>query len=127
MATSSRDADSARSRRCSGWAEACTERRRAPTSANRLADGSLPIPSVTWSAQDVELRVTALAHAGQAFVEYQVANRSGTTQTGALVLAVRPVQINPYWQHGGHAIINSIAVDGRFASVNDRIIRRIFP
>ena len=95
----------------------------APASADvrqSLADGWLPIPSVTWSAQNVELHVTALAHAGQAFVEYQVANRSGQTQTGALVLAVRPVQINPYWQHGGHAIINSIAVDGKFASVNDR-------
>ncbi len=86
-----------------------------------LANGSLPIPSVTWSAQNVELHVTALAHAGQAFVEYQVTNRSGRTQTGALVLAVRPVQINPYWQHGGHAIINSIAVDGKRASVNDQI------
>ena len=30
-----------------------------------LVDGSLPIPSVTWSAHDVELRATALAHAGK--------------------------------------------------------------
>ena len=35
-------------------------------------------------------------------------------------LAVRPVQIDPYWQHGGHAAINSIAVDGTGVSVNDR-------
>ena len=34
---------------------------------------------------------------------------------------MRPVQINPYWQHGGHAVINAIAVDGRQMWVNDRI------
>ena len=33
---------------------------------------------------------------------------------------MRPVQINPYWQHGGHAAINAIAVDGRQLRVNDR-------
>ena len=36
------------------------------------------------------------------------------------MLAVRPVQVDPYWQHGGHAAINSIAVDGGELSVNDR-------
>ena len=39
----------------------------APASAaisQSLVDGSLPIPTVVWSAQDIELRVTALAHAG---------------------------------------------------------------
>jgi hypothetical protein len=37
-----------------------------------------------------------------------------------LVLAVRPVQVNPYWQHGGHAPIYAIAVDGARVLVNDR-------
>jgi hypothetical protein len=36
------------------------------------------------------------------------------------VLAVRPVQVNPYWQHGGHAPIYAIAVEGARALVNDR-------
>ena len=85
-----------------------------------LIDGSLPIPTVAWSAQDIELRITALAHAGEALAEYRITNRSGTKQEGALVLAVRPVQINPYWQHGGHAVVNAIAVDGPQVRVNDR-------
>ncbi len=85
-----------------------------------LVDGSLPIPSVTWSARDIELRVTAFAHAGEALAEHRITNRSSTTRKGALVLAVRPVQINPYWQHGGHALINAIDVDGRRLSVNER-------
>ena len=95
----------------------------APASAaisQSLVDGSLPIPSVTWSVLDVELRATAFAHAGQALVEYNVTNRSNTPQKGALVLAVRPLQINPYWQHGGHAAINAIEVHGRQVWVNDR-------
>ena len=36
------------------------------------------------------------------------------------MLAVRPVQINPYWQHGGHAAINAIASRASKCSVNDR-------
>jgi hypothetical protein len=34
------------------------------------------------------------------------------------VLALRPAQINPYWQHGGHAVVNAIAAEGRELAVN---------
>ena len=85
-----------------------------------LAEGSLPIPSVVWSVQRVKLRIRALAYEGQARAELKVTNQSGAPQTGGLILAVRPVQINPYWQHGGHAAINAIAVDGNRLWVNDR-------
>jgi hypothetical protein len=84
----------------------------------RLAAGSLPIASVEWSADDVALRTTAFARAGQVLTEHRLANRSATTQDAALVLAVRPVQINPYWQHGGHANVSAIAIDGARLSVN---------
>jgi hypothetical protein len=47
-------------------------------------------------------------------------NRSARKRKGALVLAIRPVQVNPYWQHGGHAPIGAIAVEGARAFVNDR-------
>ena len=40
-----------------------------------LVDGSLPIPTVVWSVRDVELHATALAHAGEALVEYRITNR----------------------------------------------------
>jgi len=96
----------------------------APRSAaikQSLVDGSLPIPSVTWTARKIELCATALSYSGQALVEYRIANRSNVAKTGSLVLAVRPVQINPYWQHGGHAKINRVAVDGMRLSVNDRL------
>jgi len=96
----------------------------APASADIrqfLAEGSLPIPTVAWSAGEVELRTTAFAHAGQAFVEHHIANLSGATQTGALVLALRPVQIDPYWQHGGHSDIEAISLDGAVLSVNNGV------
>ena len=85
-----------------------------------LLDGALPIPSVVWSFGDIEARATAIACDGQAVVEYSLRNRSGRKRNCALVLAVRPVQVNPYWQHGGHAPISAMAVEGVRALVNDR-------
>jgi F5/8 type C domain-containing protein len=85
-----------------------------------LAGGSLPIPTVEWTAADVEIHITALSRASLAVVEHRVTNKGVRTRNGALVLAVRPLQVDPYWQHGGHAAINSIAVDGAEVSVNDR-------
>jgi hypothetical protein len=86
-----------------------------------LIGGSLPIPSVDFSARGVDVRVTALAHSGQALAEYRVTNQSAAPRDGALILAVRPVQINPYWQHGGHAAISAIAVERDQLLVNDLI------
>ena len=86
-----------------------------------LAEGSLPIPTVTWSVDEIELQASALATLGQAFVEYKVTNRSSRTRSGSLVLALHPVQTDPYWQHGGHAVIDSIRVDGTEIWVNDRV------
>jgi hypothetical protein len=85
-----------------------------------LLDGSLPIPCVVWSLQGLEVTATALADAGRALVEYRVVNLGPAPREGALVLAVRPVQINPYWQHGGHARIDAIDVERRRISINDR-------
>ena len=85
-----------------------------------LFGGSLPLPTVTWTAQGMEVQAKGFAYGGQAFVEYRVLNSSGAPRTGALVLAVRPVQINSYWQHGGHAPINAIGIEGRQVRVNDR-------
>jgi len=86
-----------------------------------LAEGSLPIPTVEWAAGKLEIRSTAFARSGLAVVEHRVTNRGGRTAKGALILAVRPLQVDPYWQHGGHAAIYSIAVVGREVGVNDRL------
>jgi hypothetical protein len=85
-----------------------------------LVDGSLPIPSVTWSTRGLEVQVTALAHAGQALVEYRISNQAEVQHQGGLVLVVRPVQINPYWQHGGYAPIFSIDFSDRTMLINEK-------
>lgn len=88
--------------------------------AQSLAEGSLPIPSVAWSQSGLALTSTALARGGAAFVEHRLSNPTSQPLSGALVLALRPVQINPYWQHGGHAPVNAIEVEGRQVRVNGR-------
>ena len=94
--------------------------------SHELAEGALPIASVVWSAQDIELRTTAFAHSGQALAEHRLVNRSGAARQGALVLAVRPVQINPYWQHGGHAPIESDRRRRRPGMGRRPALRRVF-
>ncbi len=83
-----------------------------------LAEGSLPLPAMAWQAGDIELEVRALARNGVALLEYRLRNLGETPQSGALVLALRPVQINPYWQHGGHAAIHALDYADRRLSVN---------
>jgi hypothetical protein len=91
-----------------------------PEISQGLLDGFLPIPTVTWSAEEIELKITAIARAGEALLEYRVTNRSAAPQHFALVLVVHPVQVNSYWQHGGHAPIEAIVVEGKRVKVNDR-------
>ncbi len=93
---------------------------RATAISHALTDGSLPLPAVKWRLTDLEIEVTALADGGEAVLEYRLINTGHARLQGALVLAIRPVQINPYWQHGGHAILNAIAMDDRQVRVNDR-------
>jgi hypothetical protein len=90
----------------------------AEATAHALAEGSLPIPSVAWTLDGMELRATALTHAGSTWVEYRIANRRNVVRQGSLVLALRPAQINPYWQHGGHSAIHAIDIEDRRVRVN---------
>ena len=96
------------------------ERPDAPRSASLWSMARCPFQASSGLCGMSNSSATALAHAGEALVEYRVANRARRRKSGSLVLAVRPVQIDPYWQHGGHAAINAIGVEGRQVSVNDR-------
>jgi len=68
-----------------------------------LAEGDLPIPTVTWDfpadQPALHLAVTALAApvpGGSALLaRYRLENRSATRRTGILNLAARPYQVNP--------------------------------
>ncbi len=71
----------------------------------------LPLPSVQWSGAGWHMHIAALTfgRSGAAFtaVRYRMVNTGNAPLACALVLAVRPVQLNPVWQHGGMSRIES--------------------
>jgi hypothetical protein len=91
-----------------------------------LADGYLPIPTVTWTRGDLSLDVTALASGppdrSVLRARYRVRNRGAQSKHLRLYLAIRPFQVNPPTQFlntpGGAASICEIGWDGRAAKVN---------
>ncbi|MDP3787455.1 MAG: discoidin domain-containing protein, partial [Candidatus Omnitrophota bacterium] len=76
-----------------------------------LPEDYLPIPSVKWLHSDWSLEITALAlgQPGQSMsaLKYTFKNLSKEPFSGKFAIAVRPVQLNPVWQHGGFSAINS--------------------
>lgn len=91
-----------------------------------LAGGDLPIPSVRWWADELELVVTGFGRGmpgrSQLVARYDVVNRSARPRRVDLVLALRPFQANPPTQFlntpGGVASIRALAWDGRALMVN---------
>jgi F5/8 type C domain len=77
--------------------------------ANRtqtLRDGWMPMPTVAWSPQPgLQLRTEAIAvttaDGPATMVRYRLQNSGPLTVDGHLALLVRPMQVNPPWQHGG--------------------------
>ena len=85
--------------------------------AQSLRQGWIPIPSVAWSPQPgLQLRSEAIAvstAAGAAtLVRYRVVNNGPRAVDGQLALLVRPVQVNPPWQHGGISEIRTVSFEG---------------
>lgn len=89
-----------------------------------LVDGALPLPSVAWHLPEATLTVESLIQGSVTdsvnVVRYTVTNtNTSRTLSGELFLAVRPIQVNPVWQHGGLAEIRELAcvADGSNLSV----------
>jgi hypothetical protein len=89
--------------RAIGWADAAAAR--AITQA--LDGGYLPIPSVTWHLPGWELEVAAVAagerSAARLAARYTLRNTGDAALTARLVLAVRPLQVDPPTQLLGRA------------------------
>ena len=87
------------------------------TATPSLDGGYLPIPSVRWKKDAWELEITALASGDAQRAElagrYVVKNRGKAPLVGQLVLAVRPMQVNPPAQFlnisGGVSPIEALA------------------
>ncbi len=96
-----------------------------------LAEGGLPIPSVTWTAADpaLELAITAFAvgepRASGVLVRYRITNRSDRPRAPTLFLALRSFQVNPPTQFlnrpGGFAPLTRLALVGTRVLIEDEL------
>jgi len=90
-------------RRPIGWADAAAAR----GITQALDAGYLPIPSVTWHLPGWELEVAAVAtgerSAARLAARYTLRNPGDAALTARLVLAVRPLQVDPPTQLLGRA------------------------
>lgn len=79
-----------------------------------LADRILPLPTVRWTGDGWHLEMSAAMDGPEGgrytAVRYRFIADSPVPSGARLVLAIRPVQLNPGWQHGGFSPIH----EGRF-------------
>lgn len=95
-----------------------------------LREGWMPMPSVEWNAQPgvtVRNEAFAVEQNGQpvTLVRYRVANTGAQAVDGTLSLIVRPLQVNPPWQHGGASPIREIAIEGPTQRTDVRVDDRV--
>ncbi|HYL71344.1 MAG TPA: hypothetical protein VEY89_08610, partial [Candidatus Dormibacteraeota bacterium] len=96
-----------------------------------LRRGWMPLPAVRWSPRP-GLQLTSEAIADQpssgavTLVRHRLTNTGSTRIDGQLAMLVRPIQVNPAWQHGGLSPINTVRIEDSAAHtrvvVNDRIL-----
>jgi hypothetical protein len=101
-------------------------------SVQELECSYLPVPSVTWRSNGIEMKTTAFAvsEPGPAlYVRYRVENNGSEREQLKLFLAIRPFQVNPPWQAlnmvGGVAPIRDIVLDGRIVRIDGK--RSVIP
>lgn len=87
-----------------------------------LRDGSLPIPQAEWASGEWRLLITGIAQKDRLVARYSLRNASKSVQDLALVLAVRPFQVNPPQQFlnitGGVSRLSNLRWDGFALHVN---------
>lgn len=94
------------------------------TITHSLENGSLPIPTVRWVMDGLELKITAAATESRRrehlVSRYELTNTSETEQTFTLALAARPLQVLPAAQ-----FLNTVggAVNASQVDLNKRSIR----
>jgi len=98
------------------------------SSEQSLQDDYLPIPSVEWHHDQINLRVTAFVQGtpedAQLVARYQLRNVDTSPRNLTLALAVRPFQVNPPAQflntQGGVSRIEQLGIAGAQVSVNGK-------
>ncbi|MFN7022298.1 MAG: discoidin domain-containing protein [Phycisphaerales bacterium] len=110
------------------------------STTQHLAEGYLPIPTVTRELADqggevgLRLEVTCFvddtppfkAGEGVLFIRYRLSNTCAGRRSGSLYLAGRPVQVNPTYQllntPGGSAVVGRCGIDARGISIGDCLV-----
>jgi len=95
-----------------------------------LAEDYLPIPTVSWQHEKLNLDVTAWGAgkpgASVLYARYKIRNTSDAPQQGTLYLAMRPFQVNPPWQflntQGGTARIDEIEYDSAIKINGQKVV-----
>ena len=103
------------------------------TSAPSLGEGYLPIPTVERQGDGLSLKVTAFSSgtgdSAAAHTWYRLRNTGSVSRKGMLLLAIRPLQVNPPWQFlgvaGGVSTITSLRWSDGVFLVNDSL--RVIP
>jgi len=96
-----------------------------------LREGWMPMPSVQWQPHaGLRIRNDAMAitqRNGQptTLLRYRIENTGTVAAEGELALLVRPLQVNPQWQHGGVSPIHAIALEGTPAATDVRVNGRV--
>ena len=89
-----------------------------------LADGYIPVARVLRKGPlDLAIESFATNDGSESlYADYRLTNRTSASQKGSLVLAVRPIQVNPSWQAlnnvGGVSRIKDLAVSSRRIEIN---------
>ncbi|SDR15035.1 Amylo-alpha-1,6-glucosidase [Pseudoxanthomonas sp. CF385] len=100
-----------------------------------LQDDYLPIPSVTWTHPQFSLKTTAFVEGkverSRLLARYVLTNTSGQERDYAIVLAIRPWQVNPPAQFlntpGGFSAISALKMRESSISINgDRAVQLRF-
>ncbi|KUO60642.1 hypothetical protein APF79_02395 [bacterium BRH_c32] len=96
-----------------------------------LENDYLPIPNIKWEKDGIELKIKSFA-SGEANknstlnISYEIKNNSDKAKRGSLYLAIRPFQVNPYYQWlniiGGVSEIKNIEYCGNGILVDQKKI-----
>ncbi len=96
-----------------------------------LREGWMPMPSVQWQAREhLRIRNDAMAITQQngqpvTLVRYRIENTGSAPVQGTLSLLVRPIQVNPPWQHGGVSPITQVTLEGTADATDVRVNQRV--
>ncbi|MEK8023066.1 MAG: discoidin domain-containing protein [Candidatus Hydrogenedentota bacterium] len=90
-----------------------------------LEEGYLPMPSIRFRKDPILMTMSAVshgpAHSSATTVRYRIENGSAVEREVTLYLVAWPLQLNPPWQYGGIAPVQSASIqDGRMLQVNGR-------